>query len=1453
MLFIWMTRMFRNLPSPLLFLVAALAMAPGADASLDNSTPNFSAVGAAAGGQLGAAVSDAGDLNGDGYRDLAVAAPDLGNGQAGEGLVYIYFGSANGIAASPSLTLEVNQAGARFSASVSGGGDVNGDGYDDLLVGATLWDEPGVTNGGRGFLFLGGAAMDSSFDASFGPSQASSELGGSVAIVGDVNADGYADMLLGARLYDIGAATNAGRAFLYFGAAVVDVGIDAQLGSSQTNSEYGTSVAGIGDVDGNGRNDILVGAPRYTDGQTNEGAAFLHLAGNSGSGFATSPSLIIEGGLAEARFGRTVQGLGDVNGDGFADFALHATDELTAVTNKGRVRVYYGGSTVDATADRSFSSPLTSIADFGQALASGDVNGDGYSDLVFGAPRYTDVGSEEGRLIVHLGGEGALAATPHRSFSRAIAGERFGGAMAVVDVNGDGYADIVAGAPGHSSGSAGQGAFVVYHGGAVTAGSAQPAITATQVAGRLGFAVASGDLNGDGFADIAAGSDGHDGPPTDGGRVALYFGRATGLPAAADAQIIGSVVSARLGASVAIGDLNGDGIGDLIVGAPDQTTQTGTVTVYLGSAGSFDTVADLTLNGTQGTSQFGFSVAALGDINGDGFGDFAAGAPTFDGLGTDTGRVLVYFGAANLDGSADLTIEPATANSRAGSAIASAGDFNGDGFGDIAVGMPRRTVGGATEAGYVGIYFGGAAPNAVEDLALPGATANARMGSVLASAGDVNGDGYSDLLIGLPPANRARIQFGAASPTAAAFVDLTQGPDTAIGTALAGGDWNNDSYSDVLVGAPGTTGSGGAAIYLGGPGSFDTTADVQFSANQSASAQGRALALADVNGDGTADAITGAPGFDITGATDVGALHAYLGNTAGKANAVQQFTGTSAQPIYLNGRTAQPLTVAMDAYATYGRMRAKLQLETCPQSRPFGHTSCRLVASPTWTDIPAVGTGVLLSATASALSPGTQQWRARVVYAPRSVTATGITAPINPTLATPWRRQLGRADQQDVGVVTYAVGGTVSGLGAGLSVVLRNVVTGENLIRNANGAFSFGAAQTAGSTYTVIMQGQPVGQTCGVSNGTGTVGTANVSSIAVTCATSGIHTVGGSVSGLGTGLSVVLRNAVTGESLPLNANGAYVFTTAQNTGAAYDVSVQTQPTGQNCVVANGSGTIGTVNVTNVAVTCTTITYSVGGTISGLGAGLTVELRNTFTGENLVRNANGAYTFLTQQAAGANYLVSVFTQPAGQTCTVSNASGVIGTSNVSNVNVSCTGGGFTVGGSVSGLGTGLSVVLRNSVTGEDLTRNANGAYTFATAQAAGASYNVIVQTQPTGQTCTVANGSGTIGSANVSNVNVSCVGNSYTVGGSISGLGAGLSVVLRNTATGEDLTRNANGAYVFATSQAAGSSYNITVLTQPIGQNCSLSNASGVIALANVGNVDLSCSNSVDAVFANGFE
>ena len=245
-------------------------------------------------------------------------------------------------------------------------------------------------------------------------------------------------------------------------------------------------------------------------------------------------------------------------------------------------------------------------------------------------------------------------------------------------------------------------------------------------------------------------------------------------------------------------------------------------------------------------------------------------------------------------------------------------------------------------------------------------------------------------------------------------------------------------------------------------------------------------------------------------------------------------------------------------------------------------------------------------------------------------------------------------------------------------------------------------------------------------------------------------TVGGTVSGL-SGTVVLQDNG--GDNLSVAANGSFTFATSLPSGAPYSVTVKTNPSGQTCTVSSGSGTIGSANVTNVAVSCTANTggsFTVGGTVSGLSG--TVVLQDN-GGDNLSVAANGSFTFATSLASGAAYSVTVKTNPSGQTCTVSSGSGTIGSANVTNVAVSCSNAAtFTVGGTVSGL-SGTVVLQDNG--GDNLSVAANGSFTFATSLASGAAYSVTVKTNPSGQTCTVSSGSGTIGSANVTNVAVSC--------------------------------------------------------------------------------------------------
>ena len=417
----------------------------------------------------------------------------------------------------------------------------------------------------------------------------------------------------------------------------------------------------------------------------------------------------------------------------------------------------------------------------------------------------------------------------------------------------------------------------------------------------------------------------------------------------------------------------------------------------------------------------------------------------------------------------------------------------------------------------------------------------------------------------------------------------------------------------------------------------------------------------------------------------------------------------------------------------------------------------------------------------------------------------------------------------------FTVGGSVSGLTG--TVVLQNN-GGDDLTLSANGSFTFATALADGSPYAVTVLTQPGGQTCSVANGSGTLSGANVTNVQVTCATN-LFTVGGSVSGL-TGTVVLQNNG--GDDLTLSANAGFTFATSLADGSPYAVTVLTQPGGQTCSVANGSGTLSGANVTNVQVTCATNLFTVGGSVSGLTG--TVVLQNN-GGDDLTLTASGGFTFATALADGSPYAVTVLTQPSGQTCSVANGSGTLSGANVTNVQVTCATNLFTVGGSVSGL-TG-TVVLQNNG-GDDLTLSANAGFTFATSLADGSPYAVTVLTQPSGQTCSVANGSGTLSGADVTNVQVTCATNLFTVGGSVSGLTG--TVVLQNNG-GDDLTLSANAGFTFATSLADGSPYAVTVLTQPSGQTCSVTNGSGTISSANVTNVQVTCSNILHTLTVQG--
>ena len=257
----------------------------------------------------------------------------------------------------------------------------------------------------------------------------------------------------------------------------------------------------------------------------------------------------------------------------------------------------------------------------------------------------------------------------------------------------------------------------------------------------------------------------------------------------------------------------------------------------------------------------------------------------------------------------------------------------------------------------------------------------------------------------------------------------------------------------------------------------------------------------------------------------------------------------------------------------------------------------------------------------------------------------------------------------------YKIGVTVSGL-VGSGLILQSSIGGgapEELPIDADGAFSFPTKGGSGQTYSVVVKpaAHPTSpsQFCSVDGGSGTIGGADVS-VTVTCVV-GTHSIGGTVSELsGTGL--VLTSTIHGD-FPVTGNGAYTFPSLVATGAEYEVTVKTQPTGpsQTCSVSNGHGTVGDADVTDVNVQCVIIPYSVGGTVVGLvGSGLVLH-SDVGQGEDLsvVADATG-FTFINKALPGSTVTVTVKTQPASQTCTPASTQVSIGAADVTTIRITC---------------------------------------------------------------------------------------------------------------------------------------------------------------------------------------
>ncbi|HSB96281.1 MAG TPA: hypothetical protein VLC91_07530 [Spongiibacteraceae bacterium] len=251
----------------------------------------------------------------------------------------------------------------------------------------------------------------------------------------------------------------------------------------------------------------------------------------------------------------------------------------------------------------------------------------------------------------------------------------------------------------------------------------------------------------------------------------------------------------------------------------------------------------------------------------------------------------------------------------------------------------------------------------------------------------------------------------------------------------------------------------------------------------------------------------------------------------------------------------------------------------------------------------------------------------------------------------------------------HTVGGQITGLASGSIVLQLN--GGANLVLTANGGFTFAQSLAAGADYNVTIVQQPAGLRCAANSGKGVMGSVDITSITVTC--DGLYIISGTVTGLITPGLVLQLNG--GSDLGITPGSTFAFPTGLPSGSQYQVSVRNNSTGQTCSVTGGTGTVARTDISNIAVTCSTVPpvgpsqYSIGGVVSGLTeAGLVIN--NSIDQVSVAANTT-QFTFPTAVAPGTGYVVSIDTQPPHETCAINNGSGTVANSAVTSIGIICT--------------------------------------------------------------------------------------------------------------------------------------------------------------------------------------
>jgi Ca2+-binding RTX toxin-like protein len=928
------------------------------DLSTLTASEGFRIIGDAAFDYAGRAVSSAGDINGDGFDDILIGAWGNDAGGSGAGSAYVIFGHASGFSNIDLATLSATDGFEIIGdtdldstgISVSSAGDLNGDGYDDMIIGAA-GNDGGGSAAGAAYVIFGKASGFGTIDLT---SLAAADgfkivgendvdiAGQSVSSAGDVNGDGFDDLIIGSRYNDAGGS-NAGAAYIIFGKETGFANIDLaslaiedgfKIIGDAASDETGISVSSAGDVNGDGFDDVIIGAFRAFGGGTYGSAGMAYVIFGKASGFATvdlttlgtSEGFRLIGPTSYDWAGFSVSSAGDINGDGF--------DEVIVSAPYNEIGGNYAG---------------TSYVIFGKASGSADI------DL-------ETLASDQGFRIV---GETGY---DFSGWSVSNAG----------DVNGDGFDDIIIGARGNDEGGSLAGAAYVIYGktggfGDVDLSTLSDSdgfkIVGDAVGDQAGTSVsAAGDINGDGIGDLLVGSDTNDGGGTDAGATYVLFGQAPTEEVARTGSSIGQTIVGG-----AFDDtLNGRGGDDRLLGGGGNDTLLGGTGNDILDGG---TGADTSLGGTgNDTYVVDNSEDFLFERVGEGFDTVRSsitfslaanlenleliGTGNINGTGNDLGNLIT--------GNAGRNVLQGLGGNDALSGGANADTLNGgDGNDSLDGGGGSDILDGGT--GIDTASYQSATTGVTVSLAITAAQATSGAGTdTLANLENLTGSAFSDHLTGNSGANVLTGLDGNDTLTSGAGTDTLDGGDgvdrlfgggsndTLIGGAgtdvldggsgddsLSGGTGNDsytvDSNGDTVTEGAGegtdtvkssvsiTLGSNLEKLQLLGTGNINGTGNElanTMTGNSGANMLLGAAANDTINGAGGNDIIEGGAGKDVlTGGTGTDLFvfrDGDFGNTANLADKISDFTPADGDKIDLHFIDSNTLAAGNQGFSFIG-------------------------------------------------------------------------------------------------------------------------------------------------------------------------------------------------------------------------------------------------------------------------------------------------------------------------------------------------------------------------------------------------------------------------------------------------------------------------------------------------------------------------------------------------------